>query len=436
MSNILNILIVYSSKVYPLRTTVDDHLYAFKKYSEHRCFYVNLSLSKIPWYVKKVHFDVIVFHTTVLAGRLSKSSLMKRAQKMSALKQLDALKIMLPQDEFIRTDELCDFINDFDIDYVFSVAPESEWPKIYHTVDSQKVKFFRILTGYLDDGTIERIQKFQKSMRNRSLDIGYRSWQGAPWLGRRGLLKAQIADVFREESEKFGFVTDISTRREDSFEGDDWYKFLLKCKYTIGVEGGASILDCDGSLKKQTETYLSLHPHAEFQEVEAACFPNLDGTFQLFALSPRHLEACATKTCQVLVEGEYNNILTAGEHFIEVKRDFSNLSDVLEIIKQDEQRNAIVERAYQDIVASGQYTYKSFVEFILEQTHPVLKSCCATNSQKSRTEYFLWYWALCMDKVSWIRVAVNWYFTCLLARILPKKIVSFLSSIRKSIRKK
>ena len=55
-----------------------------------------------------------------------------------------------------------------------------------------------------------------------------------------------------------------------------------------------------------------------------------DGRLQLFAISPRHLEACATRTCQVLVEGEYSGVLRPGEHYIPVRKDLSNLDDVLE----------------------------------------------------------------------------------------------------------
>ena len=52
-------------------------------------------------------------------------------------------------------DLLCDLINDLGVDYVFSVAPESEWPKLYRTVDFRRVRF-EALTGYLDGALIEK----------------------------------------------------------------------------------------------------------------------------------------------------------------------------------------------------------------------------------------------------------------------------------------
>ena len=129
----------------------------------------------------------------------------------------------------------------------------------------------------------------------------------------------------------------------------------------IGAEGGATILDGDGSFKRRTEAYLAKHPDATYDEVEAACFPGEDGRLQLYAISPRHLEACATRTCQVLVEGEYSGVLAPGEHYIPIRKDLSNLDDVLEQIQSDEQRRRLTENAYRDVVASGRYGYERFV---------------------------------------------------------------------------
>ena len=108
-----------------------------------------------------------------------------------------------------------------------------------------------------------------------------------------------MADVAAERSDRYGLISDISTRNKDILVQDDWFGFLLHCKYTIGVEGGTSILDPIGAIKEKVEEYLALHPSASFEQVEDACFPGIDGSLSLFAISPRHLEACATKTCQI-----------------------------------------------------------------------------------------------------------------------------------------
>jgi hypothetical protein len=44
---------------------------------------------------------------------------------------------------------------------------------------------------------------------------------------------------------------------------------------------------------------------------------------------------------------------------------------VLEIVRRDEARAAIVEAAYQDVVASGRYTYRGFAEFIIAEAEKI-----------------------------------------------------------------
>jgi hypothetical protein len=329
---------------------------------------LNLAVRSTPAYLTYVSFDLIIFHTTFLSNRWIPSLFEELCEKARPLKRIKAIKVALPQDEFIYTDLLCDFINEFEIDHVFSVAPEFEWKKIYHTVDHRKVRFDGVLTGYLDEATINKIHQMAQKIRTRTIDIGYRAWRAAPWLGRHGRFKVAVAELFERHAPARGFVVDVSTREEDTFFGDAWYEFMLRCKYMIGVEGGASILDRDGAIKKRTEEYMALHPQASFEEVEQECFPNLDGSLSFFPLSPRHLEACATRTCQVLIAGDYNNILIAGKHYIELKRDFSNIDEVLDTLKEDRLRQEITDRAYLDVVESGKYSYRSFIEFITEKS--------------------------------------------------------------------
>ena len=245
-----------------------------------------------------------------------------------------------------------------------------------------------------------------KNIVGRSIDIGYRAWRAEPWLGRHGFLKTQLAEQFTKKAQNRRLSPDISTREGDTFTGDEWYKFLLRCKYTIGVEGGASLLDWDGKAREKTQSYLDQHPDAGFEEVEAACFPGLDGSLSLFAISPRHLEACATKTCQVLIEGEYNGVLTEGKHYIEIKPDFSNLEHVLDLIENDSLREDIVEEAYRDVVKSGRWSYRSFVRFVLEKSESRVLSLEACSTEMLG-EWLVWHWIQLTDILSWQKVRLR-----------------------------
>ena len=370
-----NILVVYYGSIYPITRTIKDYLYSFREYSKHRCYYVNLAFAGLPKYIFKIKFDLIVFDKTFLGSRWTTTRLNKQnklellMERAGLLKELRVKKAIFPQDEFYYSDLLCKFIKDFNIDYVFSVAPETEWPLIYKDIDLEKVKFFYVLTGYLSDYTNIRIKSFFKETRD--IDIGYRTNYAPPWFGRHGMLKTQIAETFSNIAKDYNLAIDISTEKKDGFLGDLWYKFLARCKYTIGVEGGTSLLDKNGTIRTQTENYQLQHPQASFEEVEAHCFPGQDYKLKLYAISPRHLEACATKTCQILVEGSYNGILIPHKHYIPLKKDFSNIDEIIQIVKEDNIREQITKNAYQDIVESGLYSYTYFVQYVL--------GCCFDN---------------------------------------------------------
>lgn len=357
-----NVLVVYGLFTHPLRSTVEDHLLAFRRYSARRVFHLNARAQGVPAHILRRRYDMIVFQTTFLSNRWAPELFLEMCDRVAPLKALSGVRVAMPQDEFLRMKLVCDFIEDFGIDVVCSVAPESEWAKIYPTVDRDRVRFHRVLTGYLDDRTVDRIERIARATRVQDIDVGYRAWRGASWLGRHGTLKGTIADTVIERGSGRGLRLDVSTRDEETLLGDDWFRFLARCRYTLGIEGGASVLDFDGSIKERTERYEAEHASASFDEVEAACFPGEDGRLALFAISPRHLEACATRTCQVLVEGSYNGILEPDRHYIELRSDLSNLDAVLDSLGDEARRRRIVETAYRDVVASGGYTYRAMVE--------------------------------------------------------------------------
>jgi hypothetical protein len=361
-----NVLVVYYAITWPLRATIDEHLYSFRRFSTDRVFYLNLAARRMPDYLKRVSFDLVLFHTIFLS-RWNREAFGELMDQVAPLKSSGAVLAALPQDEFLSTDLLVEFIHRLGISHVFPVAPPETWPQIYAGVDFKKVRFQRVLTGYLDPNVVASVRDPAQELA-RPIDIGYRAFDAPAWLGRFGRIKADLATAFCEAAPRHGITVDISTRTADTLLGPAWYQFLLRCKYTIGVEGGAGLLDRDGSIKRRTEDFLVQHPAASFREIEQACFPGQDGTLDLTALSPRHLEACATRTCQILVEGEYNGILQPGRHYLALRRDFGNLDEVLALVRRDEVRREIVDAAYREVVSSQQCGYPHFVREVLSAT--------------------------------------------------------------------
>jgi hypothetical protein len=400
-----NILVVYYyTRPHPPRASIRDHLDSFQRYSSHRCYYFNAALADRPWWTHAVDFDLVIFHTTLLGVRWNRPRFARLMDRLDWLGRLPAVKAMIPQDEYLSTDQLCQFIDRMNVSQVFSTASLADWPAIYPGLATRNVQFSQVLTGYLDDRTLTRIAALTARSPLRPVDIGYRAWDVPAWLGRHGRLKTRIARHVAARCRNTALTTDISTRPEDVLLGDQWYRFLLRCRYTIGVEGGASLLDRDGSLRERSERYLADHPHASFEQIEAACFAGRDDSLGLFVLSPRHLEACATRTCQILVSGQYNGVLQPGRHYLELKPDFSNLDDVLAQLGDPRLRQELTERAYEEVVASGRFSYRRFVEFVFQRALGV--GCEAQPAVQPLGQRAAWACARQADRLSWNALAL------------------------------
>jgi hypothetical protein len=359
-----SILVLYHAPHLPLRTTISDHLYSIRRYSGRPCIYVNLARRRIPPGLDRLQIDLVVLHTILLSTRWEPALFGEMAERMAPIKQLRCPVIAIPQDEFLNTDPLNELLREFGVRHVFTCAAEPDWDAIYGPLLADGVTLTRVLTGYVEPTTVARIEILARRNIRRDIDIGYRSWQPEPWLGRHGMLKGQVAEVVAAMAPSRGLNVDISMDDKKTLLGDAWYAFLLRCRYTIGVEGGASVHDRDGSIRRCVDATLASNRSATFEEIEAACFPGLDGRFGLRAISPRHLEAAATKTPQILIEGDYNGILEAGRHYIPLRADFGNIGEVLDEVAA-RMGSTVAQRAYDDVIASGRYGYDAFVRTLL-----------------------------------------------------------------------
>ncbi|MBK7636922.1 MAG: glycosyltransferase family 1 protein [Saprospiraceae bacterium] len=139
----------------------------------------------------------------------------------------------------------------------------------------------------------------------------------------------------------------------------------MRCRCVLGTESGSTLLDFDGSIRKAVNKYQKENPNASFEQCEDSCFKGLDGNINLSTVSPRHFEAMLTRTCQVLVEGKYADILVPDRHYIPIKKDFSNVDEVVNKIKDVKLCETIANTCYEEIVGTAKITYRDFIEQIL-----------------------------------------------------------------------
>lgn len=346
------------------RVHVNEHLYSFRNYIKGVEFYYFNACNGIPWYLTIPEFDGVIIHYTFLIRRYNKKYYKDWSKKIGNLKRIKGYKIGISQDEYAESEKLCTIFKEFGIRSVFTCIPESDYQKVFPCDKISFDKIETVLAGYIDEIAASRLKKIVEM--ERPIDLGYRAVKHAYWLGRHSQLKFDIGEFFKNKLASSDLKTDISTSIKDVIHGNKWYKFLLKCRVILGCEGGASLFDPTGEIRIAVEKYIMGNPGATFNEVEAACFPEKDHTLDLITISPRHFESIITKTCQVLVEGEYQGILKPGIHYIELKRDYSNLDIVLEKIHDVEYCKTIAENAYKDIYLSGKYSYNNFAGKIID----------------------------------------------------------------------
>ncbi|NIM97424.1 MAG: hypothetical protein GTO24_04870 [candidate division Zixibacteria bacterium] len=371
------ILIVYDHRDSPkrMRLTIKQHLHALESSDvKHELLYYNTSdedpypaviraetPAVPPSWVHDGPFDVVILHYAFLSYRFTGSFFYKWKRHFSWIGELDCLKIAIPQDEFDCNSLLDEWLFDWGVSAVLSVHYSEQGP--LYPIMRDKADFYRCLSGYIDKAAARRISGKLLPPAARPYDIVYRARQLPYWFGKAGQLKYQIANVVASCARTYGLKCNISTRAEDAILGDRWLDFIASGKAVIGCEGGSSVIDWRGEIKAQIEALLREDATLSFAEVSARMPFGWDD-YRLFTITPRHFDAIITKTCQILVEGDYRGVLEPDKHYIPLKGDFSNVDEALQKLRDEQFVQDMVERAYEDVYLSGNYTYQTYAKKI------------------------------------------------------------------------
>ena len=350
----LNILVLYDQNSIQI-STVRDHLESFARFSRHHVFYAHAT-GPTPLHFSLDPFDVIIIHYSV---RLAYASHISPAFAL-ALHFFRGLKALFIQDEYDNTWQACRWINSLGVGVVFSCVPARHVAEIYSLVNHRKVRFVPTLTGYIPTG-LEQAPPIPP-LDQRRIVIGYR---GRELPFRYGLLareKLIIGQRMRAICEARRIPHDIEWAEKHRLYGPSWFRFLGSCRATLATESGSNVFDFDGSLAQRVNRYVRKKKSATFDEIQQRFLQDRERPGLMNQISPRVFEAIATKTGLVLFEGSYSGIIQPDEHYVALKKDFSNVDDVLARVQDDSYLGPMIDRAYQHVLGSGLYTYRRFVE--------------------------------------------------------------------------
>jgi len=280
---------------------------------------------------------------------------------LEKLKKFSGLKVISVQDDGDRTSTLHRAIRECGFHVLITAVPEDTLNYGYPAEQLPNVEIFKAYTGYVPENFSE-IQKYILPLKDRPILLGYRGRDIGARYGKLGFYKFEIGRRMQEICEARGLKHDISMREEDRIYGMDWYAFTGRCRAVLGTESGSNVWDFDGSIERRLQELNSKLGRPATYEEFLPFIEDVEKHSNIGEISPRHFEAAVLKTPMVLFRGRYSDILEPWIHYIPLEKDFSNVDDVFHALEDFDLLEKITARTYQDLVTSGQYTYKAFGE--------------------------------------------------------------------------
>lgn len=249
---------------------------------------------------------------------------------------------------------------------------------------------------------------FKKAINteDRTIDIGARSVKYGVYIGdndRNGIIQYFFKNPH-------GLVLDLGLNDGDQkrFDRKGWADFLNNCKSTLSTEAGSFFLEPDDKIITQIHQYLKskssklildrngflrkyyrlliplfirkrlirsfkkqilveaydVDEDADFLEIYNKFFANADkAPVYTKAISSRHFDAIGTHTLNVMYPGRYNDILRPHEHYFELKKDHSNVDDLLALLKDSKKISSITSEAYDYVLRN--HTHKHRLDTLL-----------------------------------------------------------------------
>ena len=349
------VLVLYDP--YSLATNfVRDHLDGFRQFLPHDVWYAGATFDA-PVRFELSDFDVVVVHFTVrvaLGGHLS-------AAFRRALKRFHGLKILFIQDEYDAPLLAARWARDAGVRVLFTCVPEADRESFYPRAVIGDMTMVGNMTGYVSP----RLATWPaaRPLTDRPIVFGYRGRELPIRYGRLAREKLTIGVRMRAECAARRVPHDIEWAEDRRLSRDDWYAFLSNTRVMLGTESGSNVVDPDGSLQRT----LARQPGLSFEAAFDRYLRPHDGRVRMNQVPPKLFEAVALRTALVLFEGEYSGVVRPDEHFIPLRKDFSNVDEVFARVADTPALEAMAERAHGDVIKSGRYSYSVLMALLDQQ---------------------------------------------------------------------
>lgn len=358
-----NILLLANDR--HITTAVIDHIQAITNSTQHQWFIENPLICKTLHKVDLNLFDAIGFHYSIRPydPYYVPSALYKK------IKAYQGTKFQFLQDEYKHVHLTTQTMIDLNIHLLFTLVKPALLDKAYNCHELRHLKKISILTGY----TPEHLETvYSPPIKERSIDILYRSRVYDFWLGKLTQERNIIAQGVMKRANQYDLNVDISLIEQDRLYGSHWYAKHMQSKAVLCTESGASIWDFDGSIEKEVKQALRKAPHLNFEEIYEQLLKCYEGNLMYNACSPRLFEAIALRSALIMFPGEYSGVCEPDKHYIVLEKDFSNFHEVVNKLKDLDFLQELVDFAHKDIIVSGRFAQSKLTQLVNNEIYLLL----------------------------------------------------------------
>lgn len=280
------------------------------------------------------NYDLIILLHSTNADSMLPLTLLQRF-----FKERKGKLLIFVGNEYCLMPEKIGFIQEVEADFVASQLPERAATWLYGDCSDSKVLL-------VPHALNEKVYTSRLDNKKRTKDFGFIGDRYSLAIG--DIERTKMIEHFAGNDLQPGLVMDIRLGRKLRLPRSEYIKFLNTVRGTIGAESGTYYLEKTDKTQKRVEAFLIRYPKATFQEVYERFFENYSNPINGKAISSRHFEAVGTKTCQILLEGKYNDIFKPDIHYMPLKKDYSNIDDVME---------RFIDRDFVEKMAKNTYEY-------------------------------------------------------------------------------
>ena len=312
---------------------VNGYIQAFRDHSLHDVTLADPNrvkpLSARAPMVERLPCDLVIIHYSTYV--LDRASL--PANWFEALARFDGPIIQIVQDEYRAVNAMVAAWEQLGVTVVLSSLTVDNARTVYGA--SERALSPRMIVSCLPGYVLDRYLSVQAPpLTARHLDVVYRGRVVEHFAGAQHAIKSDVVSLLLNSPHFRDFHLDIGVQEEDRIYGSRWMNLLCGSRTSLATEGGAG--------RFQLDNHRSIS--VDHRSITPKCF-----------------EVISSGAALVAVPGTYRGILEANEHYFPLHADGSNLQEVATFIRDDTAIERMALRAYEGVIASGQYLMRDFV---------------------------------------------------------------------------